>query len=552
VRAINSGKLDDDDNIPPLTVGAREISRVYASFTKLCKVIRMSNTAFFSGNFKMAYRFQNDALKLFRKIEDQKAIGIASNNIGNTLFAICRESKDGMRCLRIKNEDECGVAIALQRYNESVKIGEIELQEAVGELEKANFIQQLADRYFNRGLFLLLVGGGDACSPNNARDLAYKDIRTARVLDADVRGFWLDRKLLLKNSDRYFCRLLRRIDGLSNFDNDLGLRKVWDVTSIIEAADQLLAAAWDEQAAPLFREVSRIGRLQQLEGAAIRLALQRRDIDEAATIAFRMLIEDSFLLETPFVSAGTAIMSLSRSSKDVPLQPKAVSSLRSDFRQMAKACKHISLDVGKSVVFCLELSHRWRKDVLLRNINRHCLRLYDRYCTSGDLVGVAAYKSDKNLTLKPSEKALYYELLRARLDDATTSTSDEEAFQIAAQMVLEADSSLENDTFILLISDGESARLNETEYKTVVRHLREFGRDRSTSIHVLIIGVSVESDAVRQKFRLICNGVSKSSMYLDANKDTIEGAFERVTTRIMGRKVSNSNHFLRGTTMEKF
>lgn len=61
--------------------GSRESNKVYISFAKLFKIVRVSNTAFFSGNLEWAYHFVSDALKLFRKIEDRKAIGVASNNV---------------------------------------------------------------------------------------------------------------------------------------------------------------------------------------------------------------------------------------------------------------------------------------------------------------------------------------------------------------------------------------------------------------------------------------------------------------------------------------
>lgn len=58
VENINAGHVDDD--IPPLHGGSRESLRVYTSFTKLYKIIRMSNVAFFSGNLVWAYGFISD------------------------------------------------------------------------------------------------------------------------------------------------------------------------------------------------------------------------------------------------------------------------------------------------------------------------------------------------------------------------------------------------------------------------------------------------------------------------------------------------------------
>ena len=58
VQKINEGGIGDD--IPPLDGGSRESLRVYSSFAKLYKIVRVSNFAFFSGNLTWAYRVIND------------------------------------------------------------------------------------------------------------------------------------------------------------------------------------------------------------------------------------------------------------------------------------------------------------------------------------------------------------------------------------------------------------------------------------------------------------------------------------------------------------
>ena len=66
VKQVNAGRIGD--NMPPLTGGSREVHRVYASFAKLYKIVRMSNSAFFVGDLTSAHRIGLDALNLFRKI----------------------------------------------------------------------------------------------------------------------------------------------------------------------------------------------------------------------------------------------------------------------------------------------------------------------------------------------------------------------------------------------------------------------------------------------------------------------------------------------------
>jgi hypothetical protein len=64
------------------------VQGVYNTFAKLNKIIKVSNTSFFCGHLDMAHHFVSDALILYRKINDRKAIGVACNNLANTLFAI--------------------------------------------------------------------------------------------------------------------------------------------------------------------------------------------------------------------------------------------------------------------------------------------------------------------------------------------------------------------------------------------------------------------------------------------------------------------------------
>ena len=86
VQAINVNR--NESGIPPMKGGSSEVVQVYHLFSKLYKIVRGSNVAFFSGNLAWAYNFINEALKLFRKVGDEKAIGIACSNLGNTLHAI--------------------------------------------------------------------------------------------------------------------------------------------------------------------------------------------------------------------------------------------------------------------------------------------------------------------------------------------------------------------------------------------------------------------------------------------------------------------------------
>lgn len=355
VRSINARSIEDD--IPPLQGGSSEVQQVYNSFSKLYKIVRISNFAFFSGNFAFAFRIINEALGLYRKIGDEKAIGIACNNLGNTLHAMCSNAHGGESnrldgrlpldcCERLPGE--CIVKMAKERYDEAISIARSQLALASSDEQKADFTQQLADRLFNRCLFLLLVAD-EACAPEDSRQTALSDIEQVRQMDYELKEFWLERKLLLQRSSDYFYRLLRRCSGLLDFYSDDQLREIWNPTELVEDADRFLFAAWDQPMAPLFEQISRIGRLQQLECVAMQLDICRGRQILAARLAMRMFAEDEYLLESSFAVSASVLLNLIRDDDDWPggwtSKTKAV---RADLRKMLRRCKETRLDIGKS------------------------------------------------------------------------------------------------------------------------------------------------------------------------------------------------------------
>lgn len=553
VKSINSGQTEE--GFPPLVGGSREIHRVYNTFAKLYKVVRVSNTAFFSGNLKWAFHFVGDALRLFRKVDDKKAVGIASNNLGNVLFAI---HYDAVGDFELNEEgyaedsqgDESSlITLALRHFDEAVELAQQDFDQAPDTELKCDFALQLSDRLFNRGLFCLLVDG-DEDAPIDCRERGYTDIRRSRNLDYDAKDFWMARKLLLKNSDAYFARLIRRINGLADFYDDIGLREVWDVKELIDDADQLLFAAWNEANAPLFEELNRVGRLQELEGAAILLWLRMGNELEAARLAMRMFSEDQYILEAAFVRAGEALLRVLRDGGEtLTFSKKAVSCVREDLRRMAKSCKNVSLDVGKCLVFAVELGAKWEGDPLLEKINENCLRLYDRHCAENDYMGLAAFSTKESLTVELGMKDGNEGRQRTLLDIATSSTAEgaSPAFPLAVQMVVDAQASLDNDSYIILILDGH-AWASET-CATIQSQIDRLNQERNTSIHLFILGLAVEDEGARSQCHRLCS-VSKQSFYIDVSWGNADIVFDAIADSLTSRQ--RTNGFLRGITMERF
>lgn len=295
VRTTNSGEAID--NTPPLRGGCKEVQDVYSTFAKLNKIVRVSNNSFFSGNLDMAYHFVSDALTLFRHVDDQKAIAVACNNLANTLFALQHDQR------LEKVPDPLQVDQVLSLYDETVERGHINFTSADEDTElKVQYALQLSDRVFNRGLYYFFLGDIE----RGTADIAF-----ARNLYYDIRDILLARKQLFSKADEYFNRLLRRISCLTVcLQGFQDLRQLWDPETLLDEADQMVAAAWTATNCPLFREVQRDGRRQQLESSAILLAIHSECDDplHAAKLGMRMLVEDLYILEPAFVRAAEALL----------------------------------------------------------------------------------------------------------------------------------------------------------------------------------------------------------------------------------------------------
>lgn len=522
--------------------------QVYNTFSKLYKVVRVSNVAFFSGNLSWAYHFICDALKLFRKVGDNKAVGVACNNLGNTLHAMVRESRDE-KCFNLSS-GSCAVATALSHYDEAVTIAEREFEEESEAEAKAEFAHQLSDRTFNRGLFLLSLQHHACMESDDCKTLGLEDIIRSRELDYDVRDFWLERKLLLKKSEACFSRLLRRIHGLVDFYDDSDVREVWDVHSLVEEADQLLSAAWQEPRAPLFEKVTRIGRLQQLEAEAIRLDLAMDRNVEAARLAMRMFSEDENILEWSFVCAAKAMLRLMREDKSSKSwSSRTVSSVRTDLRRMLSSCKHATLDMEKCLVFAFEINEKWEGDPLLDQINASCLWLFDRHCSWDDYVGVVAYTTKGDLNVKLDVKSENEGRQRAALDIATTSTNERAcpSLPYAMQMLVDCAATSENDSYIVLVADGES--WDRASYDTARTTIDRFNRERNTKIHVFVLGLELEDHEIVEHCRLLCS-VTKASFYVDVTLTNVDSIFNTIARVVTGQDMIFGS--MLGLTMEKF
>jgi hypothetical protein len=106
VKSIQKKAVQDE--LPKLEGGSCEIYDVYESLEQLCKIVRFSNAAFL-GDRTRSYKVMEDALALFEKMENQKAVGVANNNVRVHQLALlntCTISAlipfSGFPCMRIQ------------------------------------------------------------------------------------------------------------------------------------------------------------------------------------------------------------------------------------------------------------------------------------------------------------------------------------------------------------------------------------------------------------------------------------------------------------------
>jgi uncharacterized protein YegL len=538
VDSINEGDIQDD--IPPMTGGSREVNQVYNSFAKLYKIVRLSNTAFFSGNIEWALKFLTDALKLYRNVDDKKAIGVALNNLGNTYLSLYLARKSGACCCQVNGT--CVKMVAHGCYDEAIEMATEEYEaavrdEAINDDTRSDYAFQLANRYFNRGVFLMLTRD-DPCNPEDWLEKAREDLESAAILDMDVRNFWIRSRQIKTHSDEYFERLIRRSAGLMTSFED-GSE---DVQALLHEADSLLCSIGRDGDSPLIQNVTLSGRLQQLEEVAIRNELKCGNVKGAARFAIRMLIEDEYLIESAFSAAAEALLQSMQSCDDLHWTSETIKTTQASFRQMIKACKPTEAlpSLEKNVIFALDATLSL-KDERLQATQEGVVQLYDRVCNEDDQIGMLVFSGrvDEDCTFSLTKNSYAVSEKLSELSfHARGQTQLSRGFHRALDMV----ESSEDETWLVLVTDCQFWS-EPNDWNDVHNKCLEMSRQQP--IHLVIIGVDLPEE-MASNLRSICRQRSSALIEASGSMQSIAEAFEEVSTMIDGGGA------LRGFTMEKF
>jgi hypothetical protein len=293
----------DQDRPDLKTVKAsKEIVTFSYTMEMLYMALRSANAAFYAGALEAAYLVFVDALRLFKRLDNKKAIGIASNNLGNAMLAIYRE-------MELENLHEVAglskkkvLVKGIAYFHESIQLGEKAYDEFYDEQGWTpvclDFMQHLANRYFNRGLFLLTVKESHE-TPKECERLGHRDLEIARDMDLEVIAY--GEEIGWESSDRpekLFDVKLVRLRGY-NILLSLGYPDVWETEELFDEAFEMIKTEAKRESSELFAAISVAGRLQEIETELMKFKLYKGEIDTAAKIAIRMLRED----ENVFIDA---------------------------------------------------------------------------------------------------------------------------------------------------------------------------------------------------------------------------------------------------------
>ena len=416
----------------------------------------------------------------------------------------------------------------------------------------ALFFPQQANRHFNRGIFHL-----DTSAASRTKDAGYNDLLKSKQYDTEaceLKGGWNKEHDVVSD----FKILLCRVEGLSAIIRIPDVEDVWGVDELIDKAESLLQVECEKDDSPLFKAISCVGRLQQLECSKIWVLTARGDKEEALRIAVRMIAEDEYILSTVLPTIASCLfdhlIALGAEEIQSPRKACSASQVWNALATMGFSLENVNLNgstvSAKNVFFCLDFSGSMNSRFVSRSTgtvstrilsaNQNLLKIFDDHVDSKDFVGFLRFNHFVDaglrfdLTQKSQEEG-YLRSLLARATDAGGGTRMYKAISDCVDKITASDSWFYK-TFIIALTDG----ISNDEPDEVQRKIEALNKDRRYRIHVIIVGVEVPGSVVNTCKRL-CT-LSDKSAYIDSRGglDAMDEAFEQVAAMISGG----------GTTME--
>uniref|UniRef100_A0A7S4VG51 Uncharacterized protein n=1 Tax=Ditylum brightwellii TaxID=49249 RepID=A0A7S4VG51_9STRA len=317
IRSMNNTGVDKDFTLLTDKSGSQEVYAVCEMFEMLFKIIRSANVSFFCGDIENAYWVLTDALRVFRRLENERAIGIACNNLGNCMLAMYRfleETKETQICGLSKNDI---ISKGTAYFREAIKLGEeaydVFYEEQGWSGSCLVFMQHLSSRYFNRAIFLLTVKKDHKFS-DEAHKLGFRDLSISKCMDVEVADQCLEVGFSVDKSE-LFDLMLNRIKGVLSL-LAMEYEDEWGIEDQIDDALRELKIALKNESSAFFSEFSPAGRMQQLDAEMTTFFRIKNIPEKAAKIGIRMLVEDEYILQDAKLVAVKALVGYIDSSEE--------------------------------------------------------------------------------------------------------------------------------------------------------------------------------------------------------------------------------------------
>ena len=311
IRSVQRKGVDQE--LPRLDMkrGSKEILNVSHTMETLYEVVRFANVAFYAGELEVAYRVLRDSLRVFRGMDNKKAISVACNNLGNILLVMYLDMKHDEVHVKFGLTRKELITLGTAFYHEAIKLGEA-AYDAFYNTEGwtpncLDFMQHLSNRYFNRAIFLLSIKD-DHEQPSEIERLGLRDLKISRDMDVEIVDQGEEVGWGRTNREEKIFQVgLTRVRGLLLL-LDLGYPDDWFIQDRLDVLTSLLAAESEKPNSSLFEVISYTGRLQQLETEMMKYKMAQNEIDAASKIAIRSLYEDEYLLAETKAEAIQVLM----------------------------------------------------------------------------------------------------------------------------------------------------------------------------------------------------------------------------------------------------
>ena len=269
---------------------------------------------------------------MFKTLGNDKAIAVASNNLGNVMTGIYRE----MEALGLSKL--CGLTkkMVLSKgtmyFQDSIKRGEdfydkFYVQEGWTP-NCLDFMQHLSNRYFNRALFVLSIKGETASKEITM--LGMRDLEIARDMDFEIVEYSEDIGFNRENrSHKLFSASIIRIRGHNmllemgypdDYMRDKGYPEEWELEGRLDEIFALLRKENERESSELFHDVNVVGRLQEVETELIKYKMLMGDLEIASKIAIRMLTEDAYIFAWALTTAVNTLIKYTDTMNDLDVE----------------------------------------------------------------------------------------------------------------------------------------------------------------------------------------------------------------------------------------